>query len=290
MLNIIANANCFDYVKTIDDNIVDTLVTSPPYFNLRDYHVDGQLGLESTVADYINNLCLLFDLIKPKLKNTGTIWVNLGDKRSSDNMKDYPRKQLILLPYRFAIKMTDEHGWFLRSNIVWHKTNGMPNSVKDRPTDIHETVLFFSKRPNYYYDADAIRVPYADSTINRSKSKTSISSKYNETSMGGKAVQSLHLGKTFNINELGRNCNNVWHISTAQSKTKHTAPYPEKLVETCVLSASPVGGVVLDPFMGSGTTAVVAKKFNRNFLGCELNPDYVTIANDRISNVHKTLF
>lgn len=279
-----------DYIPTIPDDSIDCVITSPPYYALRDYGAEGQIGMEPTLKEYIENLCLIFDMIRPKMKKTATLWVNIGDKYATDNMRgEFPRKQLILLPERFAIQMTDEHKWFLRSSVVWHKSNPLPESVKDRPSKEDERVFLFAKSSHYYYNIDAVRRPYAESTIARAKRNSLPSTKYTVETMGKDRTHTIHRKKNAPLHEIGRNLGNVWTIPTAQSKSAHIAPFHEKLIEPIVMAACPPDGLIFDPFMGSGTTAVVASKHGRKFIGCEINPEYVAIANERLESVQMVL-
>jgi DNA modification methylase len=286
-LDTISHSDVFDYVKLIPPKFIDMVVTSPPYYLLRDYGDSNQIGNEKTLMEYLENLANVFNVIRPKMKDSATLWVNLGDKYATDNMPDFSRKQLLLLPERFAILMTDKYGWTLRSSIVWHKSNAMPESVQDRPIKEDERLLMFSNKPKYYYDIDAVRIPYTESTIERMKRKLSPSQKYTDDSLGDSSrVHTLHRRKNFNMNPKGRNIGNVWVISTAQDKSAHVAPFPEKLIEVPILAGCPAGGVVFDPFMGSGTTAIVSKRLGRHFIGCDINPDYVIIAQNKLNNIY----
>lgn len=290
-INKIDCMSVFDYIPTIPDDSIDVVITSPPYYALRDYGVDGQVGMEKTFRDYIDKMCRIFDMIRPKMKDTATLWVNLGDKYATDNMRaEFPRKQLILLPERFAIHMTDVYKWLLRSSIVWHKSNPLPESVKDRPSKEDERLFMFAKSSHYYYNIDAVRRPYADSTIQRAKRNSLPSKKYSPEMIGKDRSHAIHTHKNHHLHKDGRNLGNVWNIPTAQSKSAHVAPFHEKLIEPIVLAACPHDGLVFDPFMGSGTTAVVAVKYGRNYIGCDVNPDYVAIAELRLNNTQLKLF
>jgi DNA modification methylase len=274
--------NCLDKIQELDDNSIDCVVSSPPYFGLRDYGVDGQFGLEKTYHDYLANTVKVFETFKPKLKDTATIWWNVGDSYSNhkdcksigqtlakgtirekaheiEKGKSHTRdskllkasglkdKDLMMIPNRVAIALQDA-GWYIRSEIIWHKPNPMPESVRDRPTSCHEKIWLITKNKKYYYDAESIREP----------------------------------AKDCNFAEKGRNKRNVWTITTKPFKDAHFATFPKDLIEPCIKAGCPEGGVVLDPFGGSGTTGIVAALNNRNAILIELNQNYIDIANKRI--------
>jgi len=265
----ILQGNCIDKIKELDDNSIDCVVSSPPYFGLRDYGVDGQFGLEKTYHDYLANTVKIFKTFKPKLKDTATIWWNVGDSYSSGKRtsttnqslrgdKNYgvtrtpvqngiKEKDLLMIPNRVAIALQDA-GWYIRSEIIWHKPNPMPESVRDRPTSCHEKIWLITKNKKYYYDAESIKEP----------------------------------AKDCNFAEKGRNKRNVWTITTKPFKDAHFATFPKDLIEPCIKAGCPEGGVVLDPFGGSGTTGIVAALNNRNAILIELNQNYIDIANKRI--------
>tara|TARA_R110001606_G_C15236110_1_gene635674 strand:- start:62 stop:886 length:825 start_codon:yes stop_codon:yes gene_type:complete len=261
--------NCIDVIKTLENNSIDCVVSSPPYFGLRDYGVDGQFGLEKTYQDYLKNTVKVFQTFKPKLKDTATIWWNVGDSYSSGKRtsttnqslrgdKNYgvtrtpvqagiKEKDLLMMPNRVAISLQDA-GWYIRSEIIWHKPNPMPESVKDRPTSCHEKIWLITKNKKYYYDADAIKEPSKSQQFNN------------------------------------KNRRNVWTITTKPFKDAHFATFPKDLIEPCILAGCPEGGTVLDPFSGAGTTVLVANEHNRKAIGIELNDDYIKIAERRIND------
>lgn len=288
----------------MDSESVDCIITSPPYWALRDYGVDGQLGAEKTVDEYIENLCKIFDEAHRVLKSTGTLWVNIGDtyggqgpgwqgkselflnrKVSASRLNNRrPRgnhKSLLLIPARFALAMVSR-GWILRNEIVWHKPNVMPASCKDRFTVDFEPVFFFVKTRKYNFNQ--LREPLAPSSVERVR--YGWKSKKANASVKGRTVGISvdEMGSRF-ADPRGRNRRAVWKIPTSSSKLPHVAMFPERLVEPMIQAGSPQGGVVLDPFMGSGTTGVVAKKLGRRFVGIELNPAYGAMAEDRINGV-----
>lgn len=275
----------------IPDNFIQSIITSPPYFGHRIYSEEkfnqNEIGREKTLDEYINNLVVCFNVIKPKLKDSGLLWLNLGDT--------YRNKELLGVPWRVAFALIN-NGWILRSDIIWKKPNAMPSSVKDRPTIEHEYVFLFSKTTNYFYDADAIREPHVTFSENsKMKGGRNHLGKKNGTPELGKngGNSNLHNGRwdqAFHPN--GRNKRTVWEIPLSKFRDTHFAVYPEKLVETCLLASSQVNDFIFDPFTGSGTTGVVAKKHNRNFIGIELVEKYQKMAQQRIdeSFYQATLF
>jgi DNA modification methylase len=287
----------FDNIKKLDDNTIDCVVTSPPYWGLRDYGVDGQLGLEKTYQEHIQNIVELFRAMKPKLKDSATVWLNYGDSYASTvngtKVKDIKNddrgfvdkpfstiqgslkpKDLVMIPNRIAIALQDD-GWWIRSEIIWHKPNPMPESTKDRPTSCHEKIWLITKSKKYYYDADAIREPTTDSY----KGKRGLIKKRNKT-------QSAMKDRVFNIPyhpSNTKNKRNVWTIPTKPCKEAHFATFPKDLIEPCIKAGCPENGIVFDPFGGSGTTGIVAKSLNRKAILSELNPEYIEIAKVRIN-------
>jgi len=294
----ILQGNCIDKIKELDDNSIDCVVSSPPYFGLRDYGVDGQFGLEKTYHDYLANTVKVFETFKPKLKDTATIWWNVGDSYNSTNgfcrnKGKYKRKgrdggsndkkliknsiikekDLMMIPNRVAIALQDA-GWYIRSEIIWHKPNPMPESVRDRPTSCHEKIWLITKNKKYYYDAESIKEPVVTSVNTKSGCKFG----------GNKTTKELNAtisGKKWEYSST-RNKRNVWTITTKPFKDAHFATFPKDLIEPCIKAGCPEGGVVLDPFGGSGTTGIVASLNNRNAILIELNQNYIDIANKRI--------
>jgi len=263
---------------------VDCIVTSPPYFGQRDYGVAGQIGTEETPEEYIERLTLIFREAKRLLKPAGSLWLNLGDKYNSLHM--------LGLPWRVALSLKAD-GWILRSDIIWHKPNAMPASTKNRPTTDHEYVFFFTKSGDYYYDSDSIREPHVTFTDrSRMRGGRNHFGRPGGTPEAGKnrGNNNLHRGRWDQaFHELGRNKRTVWSVPLSKSRDAHFAVFPEKLIEPCILAGCPEGGVVLDPFLGSGTTAVVALANRRRFLGVELNPAYREIAQKRLTGISRAL-
>ena len=353
--------NCIDKIKELKDNSIDCVVTSPPYWGLRDYgtaqwengdincdhidpqqnrgknsakqstnnkgqgtstwkickkcgakRIDKQLGLEPTYQEHIQNIVALFRVIKPKLKDSATVWLNYGDSYAATvngtKVKDMKKnlqknrtsktkgvyddrgfvdkpfstiqghlkpKDLVMIPNRIAIALQDD-GWWIRSEIIWHKPNPMPESVTDRPTNAHEKIWLITKSKKYYYDADAIKEPVADISIQRVKygyKARHKSSPYNY-------MNTPKQGKRF-CDPAGRNKRNVWTITPKPFKEAHFATFPKDLIEPCIKAGCPENGIVLDPFGGAGTTGIVAKSLNRQSILIELNPEYIKIAKKR---------
>lgn len=313
-INKIYCGNALEVLKTFPDESVDCIVTSPPYWALRDYGVDGQLGLEPDFNDYIRRLCDIFDECKRVLKKEGTCWVNIGDTYytksgsafENDNITNKSKeeiekttginkaneirgkgllkeKNLCLIPFRFTLEMQNR-GWIVRNVIIWHKPNCMPSSVKDRFTVDFEYVFFFVKNKKYYFnqifedfkEATKERVKY-----NFNKTKSDLCKETSIKFTGQNIFKGI-------LN--GRNKRCVWTITTKPFKEAHFAVYPEDLIEPMIKAGCPENGIVLDPFIGSGTTAVVALKQNKRFIGIELNPEYVKMAENRIKPFLKQFY
>ena len=318
--------DALEQLRTMEPESIHTCVTSPPYYNLRDYGAAGQIGMEATPEEYIGKLVDVFREVRRVLRPDGTLWVNIGDSYAHDSkwggktggkhvnalhgntnvgrrkthtgLKD---KDLIGIPWMLAFALRAD-GWYLRQDIIWSKTNCMPESVRDRCTKSHEYVFLLSKSPRYYFDAAAISEPIAGSSTKRYlqniEAQKGSDRKPGKTNGKMKAVLPRFGGGKYGLDRseesrtksgkpyiptLRRNKRDVWAISTGGFKGAHFAVFPEKLVEPCILAGCQEGGTVLDPFMGSGTTGVVAKRLGRNFVGCEINPDYWQMAADRIN-------
>ncbi len=281
--NVVKCGEAARVLRTLPDQVVDTIVTSPPYFRQRNYDDRQQLGLETSPQDYVDRLVNIFHETQRVLKDEGTIWLVLGDK--------YDKGRLLGMPWRVALAMQDD-GWILRSDIIWHKPNAMPSSVKTRPTTDHEYVFLFSKSKDYYYDADAIREPHVTFS-----NKSQMKGGRNHFFKRGSTPESGKNGGDSNLHDArwdqafhpkGRNKRTVWSVPLSKSREAHFAVFPEKLVETCIMAGSPVGGLVLDPFLGSGTTAVVAQRLSRNYLGIDCNTEYCRMARKRIKSAQGT--
>lgn len=318
-VNKIICGDALEVLKQMPDEFVDCIVTSPPYWGLRDYGVEGQIGLEETPEEYVDRLVKVFREARRVLKKEGTLWLNLGDTymshransknvgsfqgRQIHNNIDYcdsivigkkvsPKaiglkdKDLVGIPWMVAFALRAD-GWYLRQDIIWAKRNSLPESVKDRCTKSHEYIFLMSKSPRYYFDSEAIKEPKAESSFIRVKyPRFSPNSK---GSTGKYAVVGSDYSDT-EKNSINRNKRSVWWVSTKPFKDAHFAVFPEDLVEPMILAGCPEGGIVLDPFMGSGTTAVVAKRLGRKYIGIELNPKYIEIAEKRIKSLPEYLF
>ena len=324
-MNRVIFADAVEGLKQLSDESVDCCVTSPPYYGLRDYGADGQIGLEKTPTEYIERLIEVFREVKRVLKPEGTAWVNLGDtyngakqgntevnkNKSVAEANDFKKekwggcktKDLIGIPWMFAFAMRDD-GWYLRQDIIWAKPNPMPESVRDRCTKSHEYIFLFSKSAKYYFDCEAIAEATAESTNERLKQdidnqagsdrvqgKTNGPIKAVAPRYGGKKYtetpDSFYRTKSGNAYDYRpmRNKRDVWTVTTKPFKGAHFAVYPPDLIEPCILAGCPEGGTVLDPFCGSGTTLMVAEHYGRNGIGVELNKDYEPIIYDRISQI-----
>lgn len=256
---------------------VDCIVTSPPYWQQRDYAVDIQVGSESTPAEYVARLVAIFAECRRAMKPSGTFWLVLGDK--------YAEGQLLGMPWRVALALADD-GWFLRSEIIWHKPNAMPSSVKNRPTCDHESIFFFAKSADYHYDADAIREPHVtfseNSKMRGGRRHFGVRGGTPEAGKNG-GDNNLHDGRWDQaFHPAGRNKRTVWSIPLSKYRGAHFAVFPEKLVETCLLAGSPAGGLVLDPFNGSGTTLSVARRLGRRSIGFDCSAEYCELARKRL--------
>ena len=312
--------NCDSRQIPIPDESVDCVVTSPPYYGLRDYGIDGQIGLEESPEEYVNTMVKVFREVWRVLKPTGSVWLNLGDsyynyrpgngakypKQSVSNTRqDLPtnsskrankleglkEKDLVGIPWKVAFALQAD-GWYLRSDIIWSKPNPMPESVHDRPTKAHEYIFLLTKSPKYYYDADAIReITGKEASWDNYGGKGMID---HPTGPGRKQID-LTMGTSqkkampYISPPNGRNKRSVWTINTQPYSEAHFATFPEKLIEPCILAGCPEDGVVLDPFVGSGTTAAVAQKHGRKSVGVDLNKEYLDIAIKRITSTQPRL-
>lgn len=269
--SVIFEGDAFHTLQRLPSNSVQCVITSPPYWGLRDYGYEEQIGLEPTLQQFINHLVSVFGELKRVLREDGIFWLNIGDGYTSGNRgyratdkknparamtvrPDTPEglkpKDLLGLPWRLALAL-QEDGWYLRTDIIWNKPNAMPESVKDRPTRSHEYVFMFTKNERYYYDHVAAKEP----------------------GLNGKL----------------RNRRSVWNVKTQPFSGAHFATFPTALIEPCIAASTRPGDYVLDPFFGSGTVGVVANDQDRKYLGIELNPEYVKIAADRLSLQEKNI-
>ena len=310
--NKIICGDALEVLKTLDNESIDSCITSPPYYGLRDYGVEGQLGLERTYNEYITKLCVIFEEVKRVLKREGTIWVNIGDSYSTSheqgttdekmgwksgsiggknqkkhgraNGGDIQNKSLMQIPARFAIEMS-RRGWILRNEIIWYKPSCMPASVTDRFTVDFEKIFFFVKTKNYWFDSEIVKEDAVDPESYSGRRKRYAPNMYfadkkNYARAGSIGENGIDLGVGKTYPKRNKRC--VWTINPKPNPLAHFATYPEELIETPVKAGCPLGGIIIDPFMGSGTTGLVAKKLNRKYLGIELNPEYIKIAEDRL--------
>ena len=308
-LNYIYQGNCLEVLKTFENNSINCCVTSPPYYGLRDYEVEGQIGNEDSPEEYVKKIVEIFNEVRRVLKEDGTLWLNLGDswagsnqgagtkhptpKQASNHGTNYMTqenhvsklkhiarckpKDLIGIPWMVAFALR-ESGWYLRQDIIWAKGNPMPESVKDRCTKSHEYIFLLSKNRKYYYDYQAIKEPCI--------SKSPAGNK-NCLNAGRITEEGWSYDPQKSIPKDGKNKRDVWSVNTKPCKEAHFATYPDTLIEPCILAGCPENGIVLDPFMGAGTTGMVARKRGRNYIGIELNAKYIDIANKRIEDYQK---
>ena len=283
MQNVILIGDALTTLKTIPDAVAQCCVTSPPYWGLRDYGVSGQIGREKTPAEYVANLVTVFREVRRVMTATGTLWINLGDSYCPPGNKipGFKPKDMIGIPWMVAFALRED-GWYLRSDIVWHKPNAMPESVRDRPTKAHEYVFLFSKSEDYYYDIDAIREPHTMKPQRR-LSPIEERPKYGHARPHTEAGYRTREAIGVDGNPRGRNKRTVWPINTKSYKGAHFATFPEELPRLCIVAGSQPNDLVIDPFAGSGTTCVVAKNLGRKFLGIELNASYAPLFNKRIA-------
>lgn len=268
--NVIIQGNISDKLQYLDESSVQCVVTSPPYYGLRNYNIKGQFGLEDTPKDYVNNLIKVFRQVKRVLKDNGTLWLNLGDSYTSS-------KQLIGIPWQVAFALQAE-GWYLRQDIIWHKPNPMPESVKDRCAKAHEYIFLLTKSAKYYYDTDAIKTPLKNSSIVRLNQNIEAQKGSNTPSKANGYMKAVKCGSKAHRKS-------VWKITTKPYKGAHFAAFPPELPELCIKAGSREGDIVLDPFFGSGTTGWVAQKLGRKWIGIELNPEYIKMAEERLSQL-----
>jgi DNA modification methylase len=340
----ILEGDCRIRLAELPDCSVNTCVTSPPYFGLRDYGVDGQMGLEPTPDEFVAGMVAVFAEVRRVLRDDGTLWLNIGDSyagswgnyggknrgkgsqreiTSGSVVKDQEQrnglflpptanvdgckpKDLIGIPWMLAFALRAD-GWYLRSDIIWAKPNGMPESVRDRPTRSHEMVFLLSKSPRYYYDAEALRTPPQPSSETRLAQNVEGQAGSDRANGGAKTngpmkavarasdKQRGHTRRHDGFNDRwdameraeqlagGANLKSVWWLAPAQFRDSHFATMPAALAEICIAGGCPVDGTVLDPFFGAGTTGLVADRLQRGCIGIELNPEYAEIARKRLA-------
>lgn len=309
-LNRIIRGEALKVLQRLPDESIDCAVTSPPYWSLRDYGMRQQLGLEASPEEYIDRLCAIFDEIKRVLKPNGTCWVNMGDayatrsnktgsrtkcpqpilSPASNHALDFtrpharlPGKCLVQLPARFALAMINR-GWILRNELIWHKPNCLPQSARDRFTVDFEKLFFFVKQRHYYFKQQFEPLQGKDRLFRPlGKPEHKRKSVYGDRYVSVINPYTAEASRK-RILRHGRNKRAVWRIPVRPFRGEHYAVYPPSLIETPIKAGCPTGGVVLDPFMGSGTTALVARQLGCSFIGIELNPAYVLLARQRLAN------
>jgi len=302
MVDLILFGDCRDTLKQFPRGSAQMCVTSPPYYGLRDYGgEENQIGMEQSPEEYVDQMVQVFREVRDVLTDDGVLWLNIGDSyynyRSDGNypkqsvsktrqdlpkstpvrgnkLKGLKQKDLIGIPWMLAFALRAD-GWYLRQDIIWHKPNPMPESVKDRCTKSHEYIFLLSKNQNYYYDNEAIKEPVKQDWGTRDRTK----GKYHNPGTGLQP----HSGLTKSYER--KNKRDVWTVNKKPYKGAHFATYPEELIEPCILAGSRPGDTVLDPFMGSGTTAYVARKHDRHYIGCELHEDYGSLIQKRIKAI-----
>lgn len=283
--NAIIHGEALDTLRGMPDALVDMIVTSPPYYRQRNYDDQHQLGQEPTPEQYVRRLVAIFEEAHRVLRDTGTLWLVLGDK--------YDRGRQLGMPWRVCLALQDR-SWTLRSDIIWHKPNAMPSAVKTRPTTDHEYVFLLSKSKDYYYDADAIREPHVTFTPqSRMRGGRRHFFRRDGTPESGKngGHPNLHDGRWDQaFHPKGRNKRTVWSIPLSKFREAHFAVFPPSLVETCIRAACPPDGQVLDPFLGSGTTAVVARDLGRKYVGIDCVQAYCEMAERRLAKELTPLF
>jgi len=300
MIDTVLFGDCRQTLQTINEPI-QMCVTSPPYYGLRDYGGENQqIGQEQTPEEYIEELVSVFSIIRDKLNDDGTLWVNIGDSyynyrpskgksyvkqtlsktkqdlpdyssKRNNKLSNYKEKDLIGIPFMLAFALRND-GWYLRQDIIWHKPNPMPESVKDRCTKSHEYIFLLSKSKRYYYNNEAIKEPVKQDWGTRNRTN----GKYHNS---GSGLQP-HSGLTKSYDK--KNKRSVWSVTNKPYKQAHFAVFPPDLIEPCILAGSKEGDIILDPFMGSGTTGMVAKQHNRHYIGCELHDNYKTLIDQRV--------
>jgi DNA modification methylase len=260
---------------------VDMVITSPPYYNLRDYGKEGQIGTEDTVEEYIERLSQVFNEVYRVLKPTGNFYLNIGDTYSKGG--EYPRKCKILVPHRVAISLIDNEGWICRNDNIWEKLNCIPDTATDRRSTKFELFFHFVKEQEYFYNPDPIREDYAESSKKRREYSFEGVNEYGSDSASNFSKENVAAGE-------GKVPGDIQKAATSNNSKAHFAPFPRKLIKPHIKSSCPKDGVVLDPFIGSGTTAIVAEELGRDWIGIDLNKDYVDMSYDRIEDETTKIF
>ena len=310
-MNLIEFGDCRDTMRRWKDQGIkaQTCVTSPPYYGLRDYGHEGQIGLEETPGEYIKAMVEVFRCVWDVLEDNGTLWLNIGDSycgtgskgdwvdpknpegrsgqavSKTQKLAGYKSKDLIGIPWMLAFALRAD-GWYLRQDIIWHKPNPMPESVQDRCTKAHEYIFLMSKSSKYYYDHQSIKEASSGGFNKGDGSKLAKQAIVRSGGILSGGTDKSTLGTSA---EEDRNKRSVWTVTTKPYEGAHFAVFPQDLIEPCILAGAPVGGIVLDPFMGSGTTAQVAQHLGRKYLGCELNEDYKPLQQKRLRQMSLVL-
>ena len=288
-LDYIYQGDALEVLKQMPSESIDMCITSPPYWTMRDYGDKNQLGLEYTTSEFIDNLYNVFHELKRVLKDEGSLWINIRDTYSKGVKRcGVKNKSLSMIPERLIIKLLDD-GWILRNDIIWHKPNAMPDSCKNRFTVDYEHLYFLTKKDKGYY----FKTQYEPYTSNIKSKKDNINNNNDKDKRSAliesKMVRHGANGTTLNSpskwSDKGRIKRTTWSISTKAYKEAHFATYPTELIECPIDAGCPEGGIVIDPFIGSGTTGVVAKKQGKHYVGIELNKEYIEIANNRIEKL-----
>ena len=314
--NRIICGDALETLKNFPDESINCCITSPPYYGLRDYHKKEQIGREKTVEEYLDRLVAVFREVRRVLKKDGTCFIVIGDSYAGTSSKKeqrdpkYPKgrngqnpsitqkvlgyksKDLMGIPWRLAFALRED-GWYLRSDIIWHKENAMPEACKDRPTRSYEHIFLLSKSPRYYYDYDSLAEPMKEVSKKRYVRGRSKENKYLNENSGAK-IQKINEARGYgqykgdNIPQF-RNKRDIWTINTTSFRGNHYAAFPPKLAEICMIAGCPKGGIILDPFIGSGTVGLIALLHNRKYIGIELNEEYVNLTKKRIETEVKKL-
>ena len=314
--NRIICGDALETLKNFPDESINCSITSPPYYGLRDYHKKEQIGREKTVEEYLDRLINVFREVRRVLKKDGTCFIVIGDSYAGTSSKKeqrdpkYPKgrngqnpsitqkvlgyksKDLMGIPWRLAFALRED-GWYLRSDIIWHKENAMPEACKDRPTRSYEHIFLLSKSPRYYYDYDSLAEPMKEVSKKRYVRGRSKENKYLNENSGAK-IQKINEARGYgqykgdNIPQF-RNKRDIWTINTTSFRGNHYAAFPPKLAEICMIAGCTKGGIILDPFIGSGTVGLIALLHNRKYIGIELNEEYVDLARKRIETEVKKL-
>jgi DNA modification methylase len=309
MINQVFEESCLVGLPKLPEKIAHCCVTSPPYYGLRDYGHGDQIGLEETPEQYVSKIVEVFRQVKRVLRDDGTLWLNIGDsywgggwrgaaihensgdiqkgskgshcgeslkKIGTGNSDTYKTKDLIGIPWMVAFALRAD-GWYLRQDIIWHKPNPMPESVTDRCTKAHEYIFLLSKNKNYYYDHEAIKQPLANNL------RTNFKSGSRKNGMNKDRNDNDFAKRNGDVVYEDRNKRSVWTITTKPFNEAHFATFPEDLIRDCIKAGCPEGGIILDPFMGAFTTALMARKLYRNYIGFEINPEYIAIGEKRLN-------